>query len=579
MTEQEIRVAVYARVSSEQQTDAGTITSQVEALKQRVREDGFRLEEELCFLDEGYSGATLVRPALERLRDVAANEAVDRVYVHSPDRLARKYAYQVLLLDELRRCAVEVVFLNHRGGDTPEEELLLQVQGMVAEYERAKILERSRRGKIHAARRGSVNVLGGAPYGYRYISARDGDGSADYRIFLEEARVVREVYEWIGRDRLTIGEVGRRLKSEGIASPKGKEIWDRATIWGMLKNPAYKGTAAFGKTHVGERRTRLRPQRRSQEQPRRGYSTYDVSPEDWILIPVPAIVSEELFEAVQEQLAENRRMARTRLRGATYLLQGLVVCKRCGYAFYGKRASSASAKGKRRRYAYYRCIGSDAHRFEGKKICHNKQVRTDLLEEAVWSDVCALLRDPSRIEEEFQRRLRGDKNIGEEKIEQTKVLINKTKRGIARLIDAYSDGLLEKREFEPRLKTSRQRLERLQGERDSAAEEEQQQRELKLVLTRIEDFSATVQKGLGEADWEARREVVRSLVKRVEVDEDQVQVVYRVDPRPFVEGPDGGCWQHCWGREGATPRCPFVRWAHQTVFQHPGVQERPDELE
>lgn len=549
MTEQEIRVAVYARVSSEQQTDAGTITSQVEALKQRVREDGFRLEEELCFLDEGYSGATLVRPALERLRDVAANEAVDRVYVHSPDRLARKYAYQVLLLDEFRRCAVEVVFLNHRGGDTPEEELLLQVQGMVAEYERAKILERSRRGKIHAARRGSVNVLGGAPYGYRYISARDGDGSADYRIFLEEARVVREVYEWIGRDRLTIGEVGRRLKSEGIRSPKGKEIWDRATIWGMLKNPAYKGTAAFGKTHVGERRTRLRPQRRSQEQPRRGYSTYDVSPEDWILIPVPAIVSEELFEAVQEQLAENRRMARTRLRGATYLLQGLVVCKRCGYAFYGKRASSASAKGKRRRYAYYRCIGSDAHRFEGKKICHNKQVRTDLLEEAVWSDVCALLRDPSRIEEEFQRRLCGDKNIGEEKIEQTKVLINKTKRGIARLIDAYSDGLLEKREFEPRLKTSRQRLESLQGERDSAAEEEQQQRELKLVLTRIEDFSATVQKGLGEADWEARREVVRSLVKRVEVDEDQVQVVYRVDPRPFVEGPDGGRWQHCWGRD------------------------------
>ncbi len=549
MTEQEIRVAVYARVSSEQQTDAGTITSQVEALKQRVREDGFRLEEELCFLDEGYSGATLVRPALERLRDVAANEAVDRVYVHSPDRLARKYAYQVLLLDEFRRCAVEVVFLNHRGGDTPEEELLLQVQGMVAEYERAKILERSRRGKIHAARRGSVNVLGGAPYGYRYISARDGDGSADYRIFLQEARVVREVYEWIGRDRLTIGEVGRRLKSEGIRSPKDKKIWDRATIWGMLKNPAYKGTAAFGKTHVGERRTRLRPQRRSQEQPRRGYSTYDVSPEDWILIPVPAIVSEELFEAVQEQLAENRRMARTRLRGATYLLQGLVVCKRCGYAFYGKRASSASAKGKRRRYAYYRCIGSDAHRFEGKKICHNKQVRTDLLEEAVWSDVCALLRDPSRIEEEFQRRLRGDKNIGEEKIEQTKVLINKTKRGIARLIDAYSDGLLEKREFEPRLKTSRQRLESLQGERDSAAEEEQQQRELKLVLTRIEDFSATVQKGLGEADWEARREVVRSLVKRVEVDEDQVQVVYRVDPRPFVEGPDGGRWQHCCRRD------------------------------
>ncbi len=110
---------------------------------------------------------TLIRPALERLRDLAAIGAIDRLYVHSPDRLARKYAYQVLLLDEFQRCGVEVVFLNHPLGKTPGEDLLLQVQGMVAEFERAKILERSRRGKLHAARQGSVNVLSGAPYGSR----------------------------------------------------------------------------------------------------------------------------------------------------------------------------------------------------------------------------------------------------------------------------------------------------------------------------------------------------------------------------------------------------------------------------
>jgi len=322
MSEPEIRVAAYARVSSEQQAGAGTIASQVEALTQRVREDGFVLEEELCFRDDGYSGSTLLRPALERLRDTAASGALDRVYVHSPDRLARKYAYQVLLLDELRRCAVEVVFLNHAAGETPEEELLLQVQGMVAEYERAKILERSRRGKNHAARRGSVNVLGGAPYGYRYLSARDSGGEAEYHVFLEEAKVVRQVFEWVGRDRMTLGQVGRRLKSDGVRTAKGKATWDRATIWGMLKNPAYKGTAAFGKTRVGERRARLRPQRRSEDHARRGCSSYDVSPENWIPIPVPAIVSEELFETVQEQLIENRRAARARRRGATYLLQG-----------------------------------------------------------------------------------------------------------------------------------------------------------------------------------------------------------------------------------------------------------------
>jgi site-specific DNA recombinase len=190
-----LSVALYARVSSEQQTKEQTIASQVEALKQRVRQDGLTVADELCFLDEGHSGSTLLRPALERLRDQAAAGAIDRLYVHSPDRLARKYAYQVLLLDELKRCGVEVVFLNHDIGRSPEDDLLLQVQGMVAEYERAKILERSRRGKLHAARRGSLNVLGGAPYGYRYVGRREG-GEACYQVIEEEAQVVRQIFRW-----------------------------------------------------------------------------------------------------------------------------------------------------------------------------------------------------------------------------------------------------------------------------------------------------------------------------------------------------------------------------------------------
>src|SRR5215468_5357418 len=150
-----MRAAIYARVSSERQAQQDTIASQIQALRARVSEEGLTLDEELCFIDDGYSGSTLVRPALERLRDQAAAGAIDRLFVHSPDRLARKDAYQVLLLDELKRCGVEVVFLNRPIGHSPEEDLLLQVQGMVAEYERAKILERSRRGKLHAARRGS----------------------------------------------------------------------------------------------------------------------------------------------------------------------------------------------------------------------------------------------------------------------------------------------------------------------------------------------------------------------------------------------------------------------------------------
>src|SRR3989304_1495284 len=174
----EVQTAIYARVSSEQQAEAHPIASQVAALRERVAADGLGLHRDHEFIDEGYSGATLVRPALERLRDAAAAGDIDHLYVHSPDRLARKYAYQVLLLEELRRAGIEVVFLNRELGRTPEDDLLLQVQGMVTEYERAKILERSRRGKRHAAKEGGVSVLSGAPYGYRYVTQQAGGGQA-----------------------------------------------------------------------------------------------------------------------------------------------------------------------------------------------------------------------------------------------------------------------------------------------------------------------------------------------------------------------------------------------------------------
>src|SRR5262249_47857917 len=323
--------AIYARVSSEQQAQQQTIASKAEALGQRVRQDGLALHEELCFLDEGASGSTLLRPALERLRDQAAAGAIDRLYVHSPDRLARKYAYQVLLLEELKRHGVEVVFLNREIGRSPEEDLLLQVQGMVAEYERAKILERSRRGKLHAARRGSANVLGGAPYGYRYLSRQHSGGEASYQVVEEEAAVVRRIFRWVGQERCSIGEVCRRLRQAGIPSPKGKSVWGRSVVWGLLKNPAYQGAAAFGKTRSGERRARLRRVRGQPEYARRRYSVYRSAPGEQVAIAVQALVEPELFAAVAEQLAENKQRHRQSRRGARYLLQGLVVCPHCGH--------------------------------------------------------------------------------------------------------------------------------------------------------------------------------------------------------------------------------------------------------
>lgn len=317
-------VAIYARVSSEQQSAAHTIQSQLAELRERVAVDGICLTEPETFIDDGFSGATLVRPALERLRDVVAAGGIDRLYVQAPDRLARKYAYQVLLLDEFTRAGVEVVFLNHSFGQTPEDELLMQVQGMVAEYERAKILERGRRGKRQAALAGSVAVLGHAPYGYRYIPKGAGGGQAHYEVVLEEARVVRQIFDWVGRERVSLGEVASRLMQAGVLSRTGKPHWDRSIVWTMLKNPAYQGKAAFGKTCVGPARPRLRAQRGHPLESRRP-QTYAVPPEAWMEIPVPALVSAELFAAVQEQLVENQRRAKQSQRPGQFLAQGLTV--------------------------------------------------------------------------------------------------------------------------------------------------------------------------------------------------------------------------------------------------------------
>ena len=586
------QVAIYARVSSEQPAEAQTIASQVAALRERVAAEGLVVPAAMQFLDDGYSGATLMRPALERLRDVIAAGAVDRVYVHSPDRLARKYAYQVVLVEEFRRTGVEVIFLNRALGQNPEDDLLLQVQGMIAEYERAKIIERHRRGKRHAARTGAVNVLSGAPYGYRYVAKSAGGGQARYEILPDEARVVRQVFDWVGRDRLTIGEVCRRLTQAGERTRTDKTVWDRSAVWGMLKNPAYTGTAAFGKTRQEPLRPRLRVQRGRPLQPRRAVSTVDVPREDWFPIPVPALVEPAVFAAVQEQLRENQRHARQSRRGALYLLQGLLQCHQCGYAFYGKRLSPSARKGNPRAYAYYRCLGTDAYRFGGERVCQNTPVRTDLVERAVWQEVCTLLAHPERLAEEYRRRLQPEARATGTPLTAVEEQIGKLRQGVARLIDSYADGLIDKGEFEPRILRLRQRMARLEEQRQQLAEEATRHTELQLIIGRLEDFAAKVRDGLEEADWASKRDLIRTLVKRVEVARDQVNIVFRIDPYPGDNDPEKKSLQLCRGREDTALRrsifhrveggfvhisCfqPFVEdgFIHRDMAQQPGMTD------
>jgi site-specific DNA recombinase len=550
MIKDNLRAALYARVSGEQQEKEDTIASQLEAVTRQIAADGFPCEPELQFVDDGFSGYILARPGLERLRDQAAAGAIDRLYMLDPDRLSRKYAYQVLLLEELARCGVAVIFLKNPIGRGPEQDLLLQVQGMIAEYERAKIMERCRRGKQHAARRGSVNVLGHAPYGYRYVSKHEGGGEARYQVLAEEARVVQKIFAWVGQERCSIREVCRRLRSEGIPTRTGRAVWNRVTVCMMLKNPAYRGKAAFGKTRSVEYKPqRLRPHRNRPEQPRRLVTTVDTSQEEQIFIDVPALVSDELFDAVQAQLEENRRRRRHQLGSERYLLQGLIVCKRCGYGYYGKLVSRASANGEgRMARVYYRCTGSDTHRLGGQRLCWNKMVRTDVLDAAVWEDVCRLLTEPDRVRKEYERRLQGAVDGPDHEVEHLIKLIHNVKKMISRLIDAYGAGLIDQSEFEPRISAAKQRLANLEAEHRQRLGEASQEAELRLVIGQLEEFAKRVSQGLEEPDWKTRREVVRALVKQVEIDEQEIRIVYRVSPSPFERRPQQGCLQHCWGR-------------------------------
>lgn len=361
-----------------------------------------------------------------------------------------------------------------------------------------------------------------------------------------------QVFRWMGLEGCSLAEIGRRLKERGIRTQSGQETWLSRTIWGMLKNEAYKGTTRFGKTRSSERRTRLRPHRGRSEQPRRVRSVLNTAPEDQIPIAVPALVSEELFDAVQERLLENKKRNRRPPQGVRYLLQGLVVCKRCGYAYCGQSMTHTRKNSGQRSYQYYFCTGSMFSRCDRERVCWNKSVRMELLDAAVWEDVCALLAEPGRVEVEYRRRLEGREPEDGPQGASADKMIQATKRRISRLIDAYEDGLMEKTEFEPRVLRARARLAQLETEARAEDERQTAAQELRLVIGQLEVFAQRVEEGLGSADWQTRREVVQALVRRVEIDEAEVRVVYKVRPSPFVEGPERGLFQDRVRRSTAT---------------------------
>ena len=579
--------AIYARVSSARQAKDETIGSQTAALREHAARNGLEVPAEWVFEDAGHSGATLVRPALERLRDLAAQGCVDVVLVYSPDRLARKFAYQALLIEEFNRAGTRVEFVKGPRGDSPEDQLLVQFQGMFAEYEKAQLAERYRRGKAYRAKAGSVNVLGGAPFGYHYIRKTPECG-ARYEVIEHEAALVAELFRRYADDGATIADLARWLTSQGVPTRTGKHRWDRSVIWGMLRNPAYAGRAVFGKTKILHEQPGLNRVARLQGRSvPRAAKTVDSPREDWTEIPVPALVDAQTFERVQDRLADNKRFAPRNSKLPASLLQGMAACTACGYAYY-----RTSARTTARKIYYYRCLGSDSYRYEGGRVCANPPVRADYLDQVVWEHITGLLADPALIRAEIDRRLEQARTSDPvtRQHAQLQTALAKAGKSVTAMIEAYSEQLITIDELRAKMPHLRAREANLRSQLDSLdAQAADQDAYLKLADD-LDGFLTQLRGRAATASTDDQRHVLKLLVKDVLISPEKITIRHRIparasasritqrDPQPDSEGDNRPSCQVRWGRVDAALRRAGPGVLVLPEFgEHPGLEERLDQ--
>jgi site-specific DNA recombinase len=516
--------------SSARQKKDETIASQTAALRAHAEQLGLDVPDDWVFEDEGHSGATLVRPALERLRDLIAGVGIDVVLCYSPDRLARKFAYQALLIEEFTRAGTRVEFIKGPRGDTPEDQLLVQFQGMFAEYEKAQILERYRRGKTHRAQTGSINVLSGAPFGYRYVAKNIHTGAA-YEIIEHEAALVGELFRRYVDDGASIAELARWLTDSGVPTRTGKHRWDRSVVWGMLRNPAYAGRAVFGKTMIVHESPNLNRVARLQGRATpRAAKTVDRPHAEGTEIPVPAVVSEETFARVAQRLADNKRFASRNSRNPS-LLQGIAACAACGYGYYRTTTRTTNKK-----IHYYRCLGSDNYRYEAGRVCANKPVRADYLDTVVWDHITGLLAEPRLIHAEIDKRLEGARAADPVTRQRTQLenALGTAANGIARMIEAFGEQLITIDELRARMPDLRAREANLRNQ-IQALDAQLADREAYLTLAAdLQGFLTQLHARAETSTLDERRRVLKLLIKDVLIGPEKITIRHRIPLRERV---------------------------------------------
>jgi site-specific DNA recombinase len=520
-----MRAALYVRVSTDRQQQAQTIEQQVAQLQSYVAaHDGWTVAAEHVFRDDGRSGARLDRPGLDALRDHAARAAFDLVVICSPDRLARNFVHQMVVLEELERRGVRVVFCDRPLSDDPHEQLVTQIRGAVAEYERTLIADRMRRGRLAKLRSGQLLPWTRAPYGYRLHPERPRDPAA-VQIDPVAAVVVQELFAAYAAGGVTLHALAARLTRRRVPTPTGKPVWRASTVRQLLTNPAYKGQAASGRlrTHSARRR------KSALEPVGRGMSTRAHPPQEWITVPVPALVAAEQFDLVARRLASNQQAAR-RSTTHPYLLRGLVSCGICRLSCSGVTRTASDT-----RYRYYRCLGKMAQVSSGRSsCCPARFIPATQLDEIVWADLCAVLRQPRLVAQALERAHSGA--WVPQELRRRQASLRSVRASVARqrrrLLEAYLAEVIDLAAFQRQDQgLAGQEADLLAREREVAAQGERLV-QVSAIAQSMTQVLKGLRVGLDQASFQQRRQLVELLIDRVVVTDGHVEIRYVIPTTP-----------------------------------------------
>jgi site-specific DNA recombinase len=405
--------------------------------------------------------------------------------------------------------------------------------------------------------------MSGAPYGYRYVKKSE-HMEGFWEIDEAQAQVVRDVFARYVNDGVSIGELARWLTARGVPTKTGKTRWDRSTIWAMLRNPAYRGQAAFGKTKTAERHGgSTRTTRQRGERHGRRLTRTDQPAEKWTLIPVPPLVTEETFALAQARLIDNARFAKRNTKQLT-LLQGVLVCRECGYSCY--RTSTRTSN---KRISYYRCIGQDGWRHPDGKRCTSRPVRADELDPLVWAEVRRLLENPELVRAEIDRRLAAvrTEHPAARRREAIERDLTRAHSAVERLIEAYQEQLISLEELRARTPALRKRQSTLQAQLDSlAAELHHAETYLQLADT-LEGFLGRLADGLDQLDVAEQQRILRLVVREVLIggDNDTITIRHSI---PTPNGGPNGSYPLRGSSHHAALRRPGDRLPKHPVLHH-----------